>query len=66
MTGLRERPLRLEQAMTVDYINRAQKMREIEQWGHEQKWRGWRLAVVWLLCLGLSIGAWVYVIWLGL
>lgn len=30
MTNLRERPLRLESSLTMDYINRAQKMREIE------------------------------------
>lgn len=36
MTNLRERPLRLETALTRDYINRAEKMREIE--ASQPKW----------------------------
>lgn len=30
MTGLRERPIRLESVLTQDYINRAAKMKELE------------------------------------
>lgn len=60
MTNLRERPMRLEMWLTRDYINRAQKMREIEaRVQRDDKLRGWRLVGVWLLVLGFCIGIWI-------
>jgi hypothetical protein len=55
MTGLRERPLRLEPSLTRDYVNRAVKMREIEE--RLQERRGWRPLVAWLWMLVLAVAA---------
>lgn len=48
MANLRDRPLRLEQALTRDYINRAEKMREIE--GRIGRWTDHPM---------VSVAAWV-------
>lgn len=55
MTNLRERPLRLEPSLTRDYVNRAVKMREIEE--RLQERRGWRPLVAWLWMLVLAVAA---------
>lgn len=56
MTNLRDRPLRLEAALTRDYINRPQKMKEIER-GLTKK--NWYPAAVAVLCVLCGIIVWV-------
>lgn len=56
---MRDEPLRIEAYLTRDYINRAVKMREIEQRvARDTKMRGWRLVMVWALVIGWSVGVW--------
>lgn len=62
MTNLREQPLRLEQALTQDYVNRAVKLREITERidTAERRQRlldrlAWTIAVV---LLGLAALVW--------
>lgn len=62
MTNLREQPLRLERALTQDYINRAVKMREIEERIAMERDRPFWTAVFcafWALVIA-SLCVWLY------
>lgn len=56
MTNLRERPLRLESSLTMDYINRAQKMREIDELIERREEHPVRQTFLWVL-LGVLVVA---------
>lgn len=59
MMNLREQPLRLERALTQDYINRAVKMREIEERiARDREHPIW--AVVYWIVLVAVLGGWIY------
>lgn len=55
MTNLRDRPLRLEAALTRDYINQAEKMREIERRLNRKQWHP---ATMTLLFVVLGVLLW--------
>lgn len=48
--NLRDRPLRLEAALTRDYINQAEKMREIERRLHQMQWHPSAVTLLFVLC----------------
>lgn len=47
MTNLRERPLRLEVSLTREYINRAEKMAEIEARLQQRDWHPMAVVFAW-------------------
>ena len=51
---MRPEPLRLEQALTMDYINRAKKMREIERQINRRAIAPWELTAYWV-ALGIAL-----------
>lgn len=55
MTRLREQPLRVEPYLTRDYINRAVKMRELDE-RLNRKMTGWRLVGTWM---AMFVGSWL-------
>ena len=63
--NLRRQPLRLEWSLTRDYINRAEKMREIEQrLARDQVIARRELAAYWTALLGVAgLCGWVYWNW---
>lgn len=57
---MRPDPLRLERAMSIDFVNRAVKMREIEErMAREQEHPFWA-AVYWIV-LASVLGLWIYI-----
>lgn len=61
MANLREQPLRLESALTRDYINQAAKMREIEARVSRDRWHpiwqvfGWVVVGIFLTWALMSL-----------
>lgn len=54
MNNLRERPLRLESVLTQDFINRAAKMKELEQRVKRRRdLEPWLVGAGWLFVFGL-------------
>ncbi len=49
MTNLRDRPLRLEAALTRDYINQAEKMREIDRRMSKKQWHPMTMTLIFVL-----------------
>lgn len=49
MTNLRERPLRLEVSLTREYINRAEKMAEIETRLRQRDWHPMAVVFAWVV-----------------
>lgn len=64
---MRQEPLklvRLEQALPIDYINRAQKMRELMQSPAKQRFREYE-PIIWWVSLGILVTAILLVLWGG-
>lgn len=68
--NLRIVPLRIEPLLTRDFINRAVKMREIQDCiVKAERRRGWKLVAVWALAIVGSwalVGALGYLVWRAL
>lgn len=50
MSRLRDRPLRVEPALTMDYINKAKKMRDIERNLNRKQWHPSAVTLLFVLC----------------
>lgn len=50
MSRLRDRPLRIEPALTMDYINQSEKMREIERRLKRKEWHPSAITLLFVLC----------------
>ena len=50
MSRLRDRPLRVEPALTMDYINKVKKMHEIERRLNRKQWHPSAVTLLFVLC----------------